>query len=174
MSPLSRQAIAHPLEAIVREHLAQPVVSVIVERHHPAREILLQIRAKAEAGPFRGLLELPQGRLRTGESLVAGAGRELEEETGLTAFTPRGVRLESARGEAIESLLTLTVRDIGHHDFLAVCLVGTATGRPRATAEAAEPRWYGQEATEELLAESRVFPLNVPMLRWYWETAAIS
>lgn len=36
-------------------------------------------------GPYKGLLDLPGGRLRHGEHLLVGLAREIEEETGIKA-----------------------------------------------------------------------------------------
>ena len=60
----------------------RPVVAVGVVCLKPPGEVLLIRRTKA---PNAGAYSLPGGRLEFGETLAAGALRELHEETGVTA-----------------------------------------------------------------------------------------
>jgi 8-oxo-dGTP diphosphatase len=157
------------------ENFSDPVVSIIVQRSNGGPTILLQERSKASAGKFRGLLELPQGRLRCGESMLDCAVRELEEETGLTRFVPSILTEEISIGsEHLISADVTAVSQSGSQFYLAICLVGTAEGTPRASEEAANPRWYTRSELESLLAEGRIFPLNVPMLRRYLRSNILS
>ena len=149
------------------DDMALPVVSILVEDPTTDR-VLLQIRSKASAGRFRGLYEIPQGKVGAGETLLDAAARELEDECGLTDFVPResyGTRREA--GEDLAAIETLVVRETGYHSFMAVCLVGTASGTPRPSSEAENPAWYTSYEIKALIAEGNVFPLNVPMLEWH-------
>jgi 8-oxo-dGTP pyrophosphatase MutT (NUDIX family) len=61
--------------------LQRPIVCVVVVRD---ALVLLQRRTKSvDDTPYRGLWELPQGKIEKGESLQQAARRELKEETGL-------------------------------------------------------------------------------------------
>lgn len=154
--------------------LAQPVVSVLVERGSPGnRQLLLQVRSKPSAGPFRGLLELPQGKLQLGDTVLSCARRELREETGLTHFVPqRPARDGMAHGERLDCFETFAVRERGHHDFLGICIIGSARGEPRASAESESPRWCSQREALAYLDAGIVFPLNAPMIAWYCRLAS--
>lgn len=150
---------------------AASVVSVIVERHVEGRRaILLQERTKSTAGRFWGTLEVPQGRLLEGESLADAAAREVKEEAGLLDFelsTPSSG--STTDSEQLEAFCGFCVRERGAHDFLALCVVGSAKGTPRSTEEATNPRWCSKDEVNAAIAQGRVFPLNVPMLKWYWQ-----
>jgi 8-oxo-dGTP pyrophosphatase MutT (NUDIX family) len=65
--------------------LQRPVASVIAVRHSSSDPLLLlQVRRKPhDDTPYGGYLELPQGKIKKGESLRAAVARELREETGL-------------------------------------------------------------------------------------------
>lgn len=153
------------------ESFSEPVVSVIIERPGPPQEVLLQERSKVEAGQFRGLLELPQGRLRQGETILECAEREVLEETGLVLFSPTTqVQISEINGEVLAHGDFQVVCESGVHSFLAVCIVGTAEGTPRGSEESTNPQWYGRTSILELLRSNRVFPLNVPMLQRFLST----
>lgn len=148
------------------EQFANPVVSVIIEG--PQSSVLLQVRSKVEAGVFRGRLELPQGRLRYGESILSCARREVLEETGLDDFT-LSINLEQYSDEdTLEHLHCHSVCQTGSFSYLAVCIVGTATGSARGSDESQDPRWYDREQVIAFIRASQVFPLNVPMLMSYF------
>lgn len=134
----------------------------------PSR-VLLQTRSKAWAGRYQGLLELPQGHIDPGESLLDCVARELREETGLTDFRPRDpVSYDGVLGEQLSATTSLVVSESGDQAYLAVCIVGTASGVPRPSDESADPGWYGRDAVYQLMVDERIFPLNVPMLRWHF------
>ena len=133
----------------------------------PSR-VLLQVRSKAWAGRYQGLLELPQGHIDPGESLLDSVARELREETGLTEFRPREpISHDVALGEHLSATNSLVVTESGDQAYMAVCIVGIATGVPRPSDESDDPAWYGREAVRQLIVDDRIFPLNVPMLRWH-------
>lgn len=151
------------------EKFTEPIVSIIVEMDEDSGLILLQNRSKPEIPGFRGMLELPQGHMREGESILDCAKRELHEETGLYNFKPRNQVERSRSGtETLESLVTIAVSETGRKSFLAVCVVGTATGEPTDSGESKGPRWYAKEKVYRLINERKVFPLNIPMLKHYY------
>jgi 8-oxo-dGTP pyrophosphatase MutT (NUDIX family) len=151
------------------EQFAHPVVSIIVEHGDFEGHVLLQKRMKSEPDPLSGLHELPQGRLRYGESLLDCASRELKEETGLENLRLRSQMKSSlVLGESLEEIDVLAVVDTGQHSYLGIYVVGTADGVPRASTESSDPSWYSKEQILDLIKLHRVFPLNVPMLLSYY------
>lgn len=135
---------------------------------------MLQVRSKAWAGRYRDLLELPQGHLEPGETLLHCAARELAEETGMTGFRPREpITDDHVLGERLSATNSLIVTESGDQAYMAVCIVGTATGEPRASTESNHPAWYDRPAVNRLLADERIFPLNVPMLRWHFGQGSV-
>jgi len=150
-------------------YFARPVVSIIVERGLLRRRILLQRRNKSDPGIPRSLFELPQGRVKWGESLTECVRRELQEETGMTGFLFRShVRQTYVRGARLESITGLVVSEAGERPYLAVCVVGTADGEPRASRESSQPTWFSKRGAMKLIQSGQVFPLNVPMLVAYF------
>jgi 8-oxo-dGTP pyrophosphatase MutT (NUDIX family) len=150
---------------MIEELFAYPVISLMVLNHSDA--LLLQKRWKPE-DQFHNFLELPQGRLRRGEHLLECARRELKEETGLNDFIPiNSVDEEMVSGADLQSLETVAVNLVGRETYLAVGLVGRARGTPRQSEKAIQHRWHSASEVDTLLATNKIFPLNVPMLRWY-------
>ena len=150
------------------EVLIRPVVSIIVQRvaDDGQARILLQRRTKpGEAECW----ELPQGKIRIGETLHAAARRELAEETGMLLgriLTP-GIAPEAdwVAGKLLQCFdPACCVLDVSGQ-YLAVCIVAEASGEPVATAEARGHRWFTDAELGPLLETERVFPLNLPMLR---------
>lgn len=158
------------------ESFAHPVISIIVEHSTLAGYVLLQRRTKPEPATLCGLFELPQGRLRQGESLADCAKRELSEETGLENFRLlRGAARSNILAETLETVEAVAVVETGQHSYLAICIVGSADGAPRASAESSEPRWHSRDEVLHLIASHLVFPLNVPMLlSYYADGSAVS
>lgn len=151
------------------ESFAHPVVSIIVEHGTLAGHVLLQRRTKAEPAPLDELFELPQGRLRLGESLSGCAERELMEETGLGNFRfLRNAVQSKILSETLETLQAVAVIETGQHSYLGICVIGSAEGLPRSSSESSDPRWYSKAQVLDLIASHRIFPLNVPMLLSYY------
>jgi 8-oxo-dGTP pyrophosphatase MutT (NUDIX family) len=153
------------------EALTAPVVSLIIERRDKdIVRILLQRRTKRDPGIADEVFELPQGRVRQGETLLECAHRELGEETGMTGFIPTTTTTtRHVNGATLESGSAFVVSEKGARSYLAICLIGTASGQPRSSEESADPQWYSKEEVATLIAQQRVFPLNVPMLLAYCE-----
>ncbi len=74
--------IAKPLRRDMVRHQGSVVVLAVEERGREPRVLLARQYRHAVGGP---LWELPAGRIDHGESALAGAKRELLEETGITA-----------------------------------------------------------------------------------------
>ena len=151
------------------EKFAHPVISLLIEHNDLSGHVLLQRRLKSQSGLPTGLLELPQGRLRKGESLAECAARELREETGLVNFQlRRNLKKSTILTETLEIVEGIAVVESGRHSYLGISVVGTAEGIPRASQESSDPRWYSKQQVIDLIASHAVFPLNVPMLLAYY------
>jgi len=74
--------IDKPLRRDMVRHQGSVVVLAVEERGREPRVLLARQYRHAAGGP---LWELPAGRIDPGESAMAGAKRELREETGITA-----------------------------------------------------------------------------------------
>jgi 8-oxo-dGTP pyrophosphatase MutT (NUDIX family) len=158
---------------MTEEILARPVVSIIAldEAGTPER-VLLQRRTKGNPeGRFYGLWELPQGKMRAGESLFECAARELFEEAGLEVLNLHPMHAGSGHAYAaqMESFQPLTcVLDLECHCMCMAVVVRTR-GVPVDTPEASEHCWVDAESVVELIRQRKVFHLNVPMLEAYFD-----
>lgn len=113
----------------------RPVVGVIAVVWR-AGQVLLVRRRNA---PSRGLWAFPGGRLEHGETIVAGALRELAEETGLRARSGRVLTAFDAFTEVAGDLPR------GHFVLIAV-LAEDVTGEPAAADDAAAVGWFPADA----------------------------
>lgn len=102
-------------------------VGVIVVK---ARTVLLLRRAHP---PKRGYLDIPGGFLDAGESLEAGARRELREETGLSVGAARYLGAYPDRYH---------IRGFGHFPTLNIYYIARwRSGTPRPADDAASVEW---------------------------------
>lgn len=106
----------------MREKLAHPVVSIIVERHILGVScVLMQRRRRKQTEPFFDYWELPQGRIHYGEGIIECAERELYEETGLKLVRVKNIRAKTYIQET-ETLLAfqpfLCVSEAGKKSYL--------------------------------------------------------
>lgn len=120
----------------------KPGVGVIAVVRDAGRVLLIQ-RGKE---PDMGLWAFPGGSLEFGETLEAGALRELTEETGLRA-TPVGV-LPPYEG----------IDPAGRWHYLLMPLLCEApVGRLQAADDAADARWCSLDQVAELPTSGGVF-----------------
>lgn len=152
----------------------RPVISMLVVRGSgQGTEILLQRRTKDadDDTPYAGFLELPQGKVQSGESIQDAARRELLEETGLRLdCTTFGEERPAVVSETTSQLLVcrplLVVADkIQNH--IGIAIVVTAEGNVTPTAEASGHEWVLVSAMRNVLQSERIFPLNRPMIEEY-------
>ncbi|MCA1796516.1 MAG: NUDIX hydrolase [Geobacteraceae bacterium] len=154
------------------EILARPVVSIIARDEAGTAElVLLQRRTKGNPnGRFYGLWELPQGKMRAGETLFECAARELYEEAELEALSLHPMHAGSGHAYAaqMESFRPLTcVLDSEFH-CMCMAIVMFTRGVPVDTPEASEHRWVDAASVAQLIRQQEVFHLNVPMLEAYF------
>jgi 8-oxo-dGTP pyrophosphatase MutT (NUDIX family) len=118
-----------PVAAMGGEALVVPTVAGLVSPSEAGDQLLLQRRDKP-GEVVRGLLEVPAGRWRAGETAVEALAREVAEETGLAVRSMAGEvrRLEAYPGRPVTVL------------------------QPRGRqGESADPRWYPIEEVRVLL-----------------------
>ncbi len=155
-----------------KEILTRPVVSILaVDEAGAPDRVLLQRRTKGDpCGRFYALWELPQGKMRAGETLFACAARELYEEAGIEALAldPLHASLRHAGGGCVESFRPLTcVLDCAIH-CVCMAVVLHTRGIPVDTPEATEHRWVDAEQVAVLIRQGEVFHLNIPMLQAFF------
>jgi 8-oxo-dGTP pyrophosphatase MutT (NUDIX family) len=156
------------------EPIMLPVLRVVVS-NEAGDSIILQRRDTATES-VRGLLELPGGRWRSGESPLACAMREVREETGLSLVSVDGVTIdpidEHRHLAVIRPLVVVAGIDGG---FPAVHTVITAVGSGVIAHEegvTADVRWWRIDEVRDELARNRVgfVPSTAAALSVYAET----
>jgi len=156
------------------EAFPRPVVCIIAERiHRGEREILMQQRTKRrKVVAYPGIWELPQGKIRAGESIETAAYRELKEETTLRIISTspehaiRETTILQSRIVTFEPTITVIDRD---HQFIGVGIVVDCENKsPRQTPEASSHKWVNKREAQELITANQMFPLNVPIVRKYF------
>jgi 8-oxo-dGTP pyrophosphatase MutT (NUDIX family) len=151
--------IEAPVAAMGGEAVVVPNVAALVLREGTG-ELLLQRRDKAEV--VRGLLEIPTGRWRAGETPWEALRREVAEETGLVvrSMSGEGRRLEVHPGRPVYALqpAAVVVGAAGAYPALLVAFTCLAEGEPRPLpGETADPRWYPIDEVRALLDEPAQF-----------------
>lgn len=151
------------------EVFALPVVSILATHSEHKNKILLQRRTKKMAhNRFYGLWELPQGKIRSGESIFCAAQRELLEETGLQALSLSSQHGCTTIDENIEAFAPLScVFDLSCQ-CIGLAVVVNTSGTPSDSGEAADHRWLDRHQIAELIDKELVFPLNIPMINQYF------
>ncbi len=107
-------------------------IAVYVYRSGPAGVEFLQLRRAAGSGDYAGTWQTVYGGIKSGETAIAAARRELQEETGLT---PR-------RMHQVEYLEGFYHRARDHVTFLPVFAVGVGrSAKITLDAEHDDHRW---------------------------------
>lgn len=148
-----------PVAGMADEALVVPNIAALVLRAGTG-ELLLQRRDKPEV--VRGLLEIPTGRWRAGETPWEALSREVAEETGLTlrSMTGEGRLLETHPGWPEYALepAAVALGAAGAYPALLVAFTCVAEGEPRPLpGETADPRWYSMDQVRALLAHPEQF-----------------
>ncbi len=146
-----------PVASMRGEALVVPTIAAIVVEESARDRILLQRRDKPREAT-RGLLEIPMGRWRAGETPAVAVAREVEEETGLTvtAVLDAGRRYETAPKwpNLVLSPAAITLGVGGAYPALVLAFTCLAAGVPRAEEGwTCEPRWVPIPEVERLLED---------------------
>jgi 8-oxo-dGTP diphosphatase len=159
--------------------LQRPVVCILAVRARACEgyELLLQSRVKPDDDtPYNGYLELPQGKVEANETLSDAVHRELREETGLTVtrFLAGG---ESGAASGVETSVLTTSQPLicvtdSAQNHIGLGVVVEVSGEFQETAEADGHAWFTPGELVSLLPGSRIFPLNVPMVRAFLDSAS--
>lgn len=154
------------------EVLMRPFVSVIAidttDRHS---RILLQRRTKpADRPEYYGLWELPQGKIRAGETLFEAARRELKEESGLEALALDPIHRATIdpHSDTLHTFAPLTCVYDTARQCLGLPVIVSTTGQPHDTSEATEHTWMTQGQVIDLISSGMLFPMNRPMLEQFY------
>jgi len=155
-----RDWVEAPVASMKEETLVVPNIAAIVLADEAGSAILLQRRDKPEV--VRGLLEIPTGRWRAGETPAQALRREVGEETGLQV---RSIAGEGRRHEVhpkwpvwAAEPAAVVVGAEGAYPALLVTFTCVAEGEPRALpGETADPRWYSMDQVRALLAHPEQF-----------------
>jgi 8-oxo-dGTP pyrophosphatase MutT (NUDIX family) len=148
---------------------------IVVRKRGDELEVLLQKRHKIDDDtPYKGYLELPQGKIEARENLTDAASRELSEETGLTldkvlVGSEQSVITEESASDLFLAHPLLCVADrIQNH--VGIAIVVSASGSPKTTKEASHHTWHSLEQLRAALEQERIFPLNRPMIAGFIES----
>ncbi len=163
-----------PVPVSGSEGVMLPVLRVVVADSSGTR-LLLQRRDR-DVESVRGLLELPGGRWRSGESPIDCASREVYEETGIWLTEIDGVAIDRIdANRSIASIRPLVVVAGVDGGFPAVHIVLTATGVGTIVNESgvtSDVRWWQTEAVWDEMDRNRAgfIPSSFAALAAYAET----
>ncbi len=140
------------------EPVVVPNVNGVVFPSPSRSHVLLQRRDKPDE-PVRGLLEVPGGRWRAGESPDEAIRREVLEETGITLTAVAGAIHHHPRpphGVATVAMpAAVVVGRGGAYPSLHVVFECVGEGEPRGLpGEAVDPRWWRVDEVKGLLDET--------------------
>lgn len=158
------------------EVFAIPVVCIIVSHLAPdgTRRVLVQRRLRKTGRrptDYPGLWELPQGKIRQGETIFEAAARELTEETGLQAqgfWSIHNVRHQCILASEMETIVPLVCSMDTTLNYLGIGVMVEASGLVQQTQEADDHRWVTWAEVKAFIQQGEVFPLNVPILRHFF------
>ncbi|MBZ4690288.1 MAG: nudJ [Cereibacter sp.] len=123
---------------------ARPSLAVLAVVLHEGNVLLVRRLNEPDAG----LWGFPGGHVERGETGLAAAARELEEETGVIA-TPVDYLMN------LDILLPDAAGGVAHHFFLAAVLCAYVGGAPQAKDDVSEVGWF---PTARILA--RALPMS--------------
>lgn len=145
-----------PIPVSGDEPVVVPNINAVVYDTADRRCMLLQRRDKPDE-PVRGLLEIPGGRWRAGESPDEALRREVYEETGVTLLAVAGALRHETHGPEVLTSggipAAVVVGRGGGYPSLHVVFECVGEGTPRGVpGEVAEPRWWPVTDVVDLLA----------------------
>jgi ADP-ribose pyrophosphatase YjhB (NUDIX family) len=157
------------------ENVMMPVIRAIVENSDGSARVLLQRRSNPDEAVF-GLLELPGGVWRAGESPEDAISREVHEETGVTLTAVAGIAtdtLDTRRSIATVTPLAVIAGVHGAFPAIHVVVVASGSGTPHPRdGEAFDVRWWRISSVKEEVDErpESFVPSTLAAIRAYFET----
>jgi 8-oxo-dGTP pyrophosphatase MutT (NUDIX family) len=166
------RAVEMTVAEMMGEALVVPNVAALVSPDAAGDRVLLQHRDKPGES-VRGLLEVPTGRWRAGETPAQALRREVAEETGLTVQTVTGAErtVEPHVGQpvVVAEPAVVVVGTGGAYPALLVAFACIADGEPRGLpGESADPAFYRLETVREMLAQPTGFTATTFALLSAW------
>jgi len=163
------------------ENVMVPVVRAIVRSPEHPDCIVLQRRDNASESVI-GLLEIPGGRWKSGESPIAAISREVLEETGLHVTAVAGVSIKELDGRrSIATIRPLAIVSGVQGAFPAAhtVLLVDAEGSVRpAPGETSDVRWWHVDEVRTAVSDRRdeFVPSTVAALEAYvdWLGSTVS
>lgn len=152
----------HPVEVDVPisggEDVMIPVIRAVVRHVDEPHRILIQ-RRDDPSESVRGMLEIPGGRWRAGESPIEAITREVAEESGVTLVSVDGVdfdALDDRRTIALMHPMVVAAGVDGAFPAVHIVLRTTGWGEPRpAEGESSDVRWWAYDHLVEALDQYR-------------------
>lgn len=148
-------------EVIVRvpvsgdESVMIPVIRAVVENSDGSDSILLQRRSNPDEAVF-GLLELPGGTWRAGESPEIAISREIREETSIEITSVSGITIDPLDDRrSIATVVPLAVIAGVQGAFPAVHVIVTASGAGTpfpGDGESFDVQWWSIQAVRDEVA----------------------
>lgn len=164
-----------PVPVSGTENVMLPVIRAIVENADGSDSLLLQRRSNVRE-PVFGLLELPGGTWRAGESPDEAIAREVLEETGVVLESVSGIAIHTLDDRrSIATMTPLAVITGVHGAFPAVhvVVIASGTGTPAAAdGESFDVRWWTlEEVRVEIENHPTAFvPSTLAAVRVYFDS----
>lgn len=164
--PVSWQVMSAGVRESRRRLIPLVAAALVVEGSGRDRRLLLQKRRTEPE--YWGWWELPQGHVRSGESVEEAAVRELQEETGLvaevTASSSADLWRDRSRRSFDASLLEALAKPTS--EFVAIAIAVSPVAGSLRDGTAQEFTWFSPDEVASLLdSGSGVFPLDIPLLQ---------
>lgn len=156
-----------------KEVFALPAVAAIIVGEDMGSEyIVIQRRVKEGGGIYNGMLEIPAGKIRQGESVFDALRREVMEETGLSVIEISG------EAEAVKCFNGYRVYELepfftsqnleGGYSIILLTFICRAEGKLlEKTNESEAMRRVSFGELEKLLESGSFLPMHISALKKY-------
>lgn len=148
----------------------KPIVCMIVIRIiNNGKYMLLQQRRRPLIKiKYDTFWELPQGKIKAGESIQEAIKRELFEESRLNLISIVNEQISSNNifgvGNCELFYPFCSVRIDAPYPMIGHAFIVEADGVPKNTFEAFNHKWMDHDMLKNVYLENKLFPLNIPMI----------